>query len=134
MVDTPLPQTTIDVRVRYVECDPMGFVHHTVYPVWFEMARTELLREQGIVYAELEKRGDFIVVAKIDVTYRRPAKYDDVLQVVVIEARVSRAKIIHEYKVLRDGELICSGTTTLACIDGDGRPRPVGDVIPSMNP
>ena len=37
----------MDIRVRYCECDPMGVVHHTVYPVWFEMGRTELLRDTG---------------------------------------------------------------------------------------
>jgi acyl-CoA thioester hydrolase len=117
---------TIPIHVRYVECDPMGVVHHSVYPVWLEIARTELLRASGISYAELERTGVFIVVVKLSLSYRRPARYDDQLQVT---ARLSAAKIEHEYEVKRGDELLCTASTVLACIDRDGRPQRVPDFI-----
>jgi acyl-CoA thioester hydrolase len=112
---------TIDVRVRYAECDPMGVVHHTVYPVWFEMARTELLRVSGTPYAQLESQGLLIMVVQMNVKYRRPAKYDDVLQVTAILRRAGGARIEHDYEVRRDAELLVTGSTVLACVDRTGR-------------
>ncbi len=70
---------TINVRVRYVECDPMGVAHHTVYPVWFEIGRTELLRATGGNYADMERDGVLLAVVKLEVTYKQPARYDDEL-------------------------------------------------------
>ena len=121
--------TTIDIRVRYVECDPMGFVHHTVYPVWFEMARTELLRESGIAYAELERRGVLIVVVKLETKYRRPARYDDELTVTATVRKVGGVRIEHDYEVHRGDELLCTGSTVLACLDREGKLRGVPEEL-----
>ena len=66
----------IEVRARYPECDPMGVVHHTVYPVWFEMGRTELLRSVGGSYRDLEEAGALLAVTRLEVRYRAPARYD----------------------------------------------------------
>jgi len=71
---------TITIVPRYAETDRGGVVHHSVYPVWFEMGRTELLRVNGLAYKELEKTGVFFVVAELHIKYRRPAKYDEELQ------------------------------------------------------
>jgi acyl-CoA thioester hydrolase len=114
----------IQIRVRYTECDPMGVAHHTAYPVWFEMGRTELLREgAGLRYRDLEAQGTFFAVSKLSIRYRRPARYDDLL---TLETRITgtgRAKIEHAYELYRDGELLATADTTLACLDRDGRPR-----------
>jgi acyl-CoA thioester hydrolase len=120
----------IEVRVRYPECDPMGVAHHTAYPVWFEMGRTELLRESsGLRYRDLEEAGAFFAVAKLSIQYKRPARYDDEL---VLETRVTgagRAKIEHGYELYRDGVLLTTATTTVVCLDRDGRPRPIPDTV-----
>ncbi len=116
---------TLELRVRYVECDPMGYVHHTVYPVWMEMARTELLRERGIAYADLEREGVMIVVARLNLSYRRPARYDDVVRITATLRRTSAAKIEHDYAIHRDDELLCTASTVLACVDHSGRIQPV---------
>ena len=116
---------TLDLRVRYAECDPMGFVHHSIYPVWFEMARTELLRQRGVVYAELERQGVLIVVVKLEVKYRRPARYDDELKVTATLTRIGGVRIEHDYEVRRGDELLCTASTTLACLDRDGKLRGV---------
>ena len=118
-IDTAI---TIEQRVRYVECDPMGYVHHSTYPVWFEMARTELLRRRGIAYRRLEEEGLFIVVARLNISYHQPAKYDDVVLITATLRRMGMAKIEHDYQVKRDGVLLATASTTLACVDRAGRP------------
>ena len=127
----PLPAAgcTMEVRVRYAECDPMGYVHHSVYPVWFEMGRTELLRRSGTTYAELEARGLFIVVARLNVSYHQPARYDDLLRVTATLTRAAGVKIEHAYEVRRGEQKLCSATTVLACVDAAGRVQPVPDLI-----
>jgi acyl-CoA thioester hydrolase len=114
---------SIEIRVRYCECDPMGVAHHSVYPVWFEMGRTEMLRAAGGDYREIESQGVFLAVVKLEVTYRRPARYDDVLTLVTTLVSARHVKIRHSYELLRDGESIAIAATTLACLDGSGRPR-----------
>lgn len=97
---------TIEQRVRYVECDPMGFVHHSVYPVWFEMARTELLRRTGLRYADLETAGVFIVVVNLQVKYKKPARYDDQVRITATLNTMGPVRLEHEYEVHRDNELL----------------------------
>ncbi len=123
-----LPDTiTINQRVRYVECDPMGYVHHSTYPVWFEMARTELLRQRGIAYRQLEDRGIFIVVARLNISYHQPACYDDQVSITATLKRMGMAKIEHEYQVTREGNTLATASTVLACVDREGRPMRVPD-------
>ncbi|MEM8738622.1 MAG: thioesterase family protein [Planctomycetota bacterium] len=127
-----LPQITVPVRVRYQECDPMNVAHHSVYPVWFEMARTELLRSFGQAYRDLEAAGVFLVVAKLSIRYRRPARYDDELEITVKSLPTAGVKLEHHYEVRRGRELLAVADTTLACVGADGRLRPVPDSI--LNP
>ena len=68
---------TIEIVPRYAETDKAGVVHHSVYSVWFEMGRTELLRANGLAYKDLETAGVFFVVAEMKIRYRRPAYYDE---------------------------------------------------------
>jgi len=121
---------TMETRVRYGECDPMGVVHHCVYPVWFELARTEMLRASGLSYADMEKSGTYIVVLNLDVKYHLPARYDDLLQITAHLRKVTHVKLVHEYEIKRDGELLVTGSTTLACIDAaTGRATKVPDIL-----
>lgn len=113
----------LELRARYSECDPMGVVHHTVYPTWFEMGRTELLRSMGGCYRDLEEAGVFLVVVKLEVRYRQPARYDDVLMLETSLVRTTRAKIEHTYRLHRGSDLLVTGETTLACIDASGHVR-----------
>lgn len=114
-------EQTITLRVRYDECDPMGFVHHSNYLRYFEIGRTEFLRSSGGRYRDVEAAGLFVVVIHIDCRYRASAKYDDEIQVTTRVAKVTAAKIIHEYEIRRDGQLLVEATVTLAVIDSDGR-------------
>lgn len=114
---------SMEIRVRYCECDPMGVVHHTVYPVWFEMGRTELLRATGGNYRDMEEAGVFLAVVRMQVAYRRPARYDDLLRLETTLASAGHVKIEHTYELYRGEELLCTGATTLACLDRAGKAR-----------
>lgn len=103
----------------------MGVAHHSAYPVWFEMGRTELLRASGRSYADVEASGAFLAVTRLEVSYRRPARYDEELTLETALVDVGHVKIEHSYRLLRGDDLLASGATTLACLDRDGRPRPV---------
>jgi acyl-CoA thioester hydrolase len=117
----PLATHETIVRVRYPECDPMGVAHHAAYPVWLEIGRTEMLRASGGNYRDLEAAGVFLAVVRLEVRYRRPARYDDELRIVT-ELRVAGpVKIEHGYRIYRADELLAEGATTLACLDRDGR-------------
>ncbi len=120
-----LTEFELTLRVRYQETDPMGFLHHAHYLTYFELARTELLRMHGKTYREMEEEGLLVVVVKAQCRYRKPARYDDLLRIQLRLVRASMAKIEHEYHVLRDAELLAVGQVTLACIDREGRVRPI---------
>ncbi|MBL9080492.1 MAG: acyl-CoA thioesterase [Planctomycetales bacterium] len=111
----------LEIRVRYQETDAMGVLHHANYFTYFEMGRTELLRANGKSYRDLEDGGLLMVIVKIACNYRRPARYDDVLRLHTRTIRVTPAKIEHEYQMYRGEELLCDGSSTLACVDREGR-------------
>jgi acyl-CoA thioester hydrolase len=112
-------ETTI--RVRYAETDRMGLLHHANYLIYFEQARTELLRSQGYTYKDMEDGGYLLVLTRVQVRYRRPAWYDDLLTIRTTVVRTTAVKIEHRYEVLRDGELLAEGETTLGCVNRDGQ-------------
>jgi acyl-CoA thioester hydrolase len=122
-------ETTI--RVRYAEADRMGLLHHAQYLVYLEQARTELLRSQGLTYRDLEDQGFLLVLTKVEVRYRRPAYYDDLLSVHTFVVRTTAVRIDHRYEIWRDKELLAEATTTLACVDREGRPQALPDSLRS---
>ena len=124
----------MQIRVRYRECDPMGVVHHTVYPIWFEMGRTELLRMTGVSYRELEDQGVLLAVVGLQVRYRRPARYDEVLRLETSLKSVGHVKVEHAYRLFRDEELLVTGETTLACLNLDGEACPLPDLLLAPQP
>jgi len=122
---TTIQSKVITIVPRYAETDQGGMVHHSVYPVWFEMGRTELLRANGLAYKDLEASGVFFVVAELRVRFRQPARYDDKLELETTCSKVSASKIEHSYKLTRpdDGVLLAEGSTLLVCITGEGKIR-----------
>lgn len=119
----------VELRVRYDECDPMGLVHHANYMKYFEIARTDLYRVQGGNYRDFEASGLFVVVANVECRYHSPARYDDLLKIVVKIDRITEAKIEQSYVVLRDATKIASGRVTLAVIDRDGKLQRIPDTL-----
>lgn len=122
---------TIPIKVRYVECDPMGYLHHSNYLPFFEIGRTELLRQHGIAYKDLEAMGIFFVVAKVTINYKLPARYDDELEIVTKISRQTAVRIEHEYEVYNTQSklLLCTAQTTLACVGRDGQIRAIPEEL-----
>ncbi len=127
-----LGEGTIEIRVRYAEVDRFGVLHHSRYWVYFEMGRTELFRAQGGNYREMEDRGLFFVVVSVRCSFHAPARYDDLLTLRTTLAKVSLAKLEHEYEVLRDGELLTRARVVLACVDREGKVQRIPDVLPDF--
>ncbi len=121
------PQNTIFLRVRYVECDPMGYLHHSNYLPYFEMGRTELLRQMGVTYRDLEDRGFIFVVARITVNFKRPIRYDDELELVTRIQRQTRARIDHAYELYNRQSrlLLTTAESTIACVNRKGEPTAI---------
>lgn len=117
----------IQIRVRYAETDRMGLLHHANYLVYFEQARTELLRSVGATYKDMEDQGYLLVLTKVEVKYRKPARYDDLLTIRTTVERTTSVRIDHRYEVFREQELLAEGATTLACVDREGRPQALPD-------
>ena len=115
----------IFLRVRYAETDKMGIVYHANFFVWFEIGRTELVRQRGIPYSEMEQAEDcHIVVANAICTYRAPARYDDLLTVRTWLRELRSRVIVFGYEVLaEDGRRLATGETTHVVVDHTGKPR-----------
>lgn len=115
----------IQIRVLYKHTDQMGVVHHSNYINFFEAARTELMREIGLTYAEVERRGVMMPILDVHIKYRQPALYDEVITVRASISNMPMARVDFDYEVLgEDGRSIATGTTTLGFIDSTTR-RPL---------
>lgn len=127
-------QTRATVTVRYAETDMMGIVYHANYLPWFEVARTQLLREQGFPYRQLEADGYRIPVLEVSAKYRRPALYDDTLTIVATIREKPMLRIRIDYEVFRGEELLATGQSAHAFCDLQGQPtRPPAAFVARMN-
>lgn len=126
-------QHEIEIRVRYPETDPGGFLHHSRYFVYFEIGRTEVLRSRGYTYRQMEADGTFFVVAKAEIRYIRPAVYDDLLRLRTTVMRVTAARIEHDYHLFRGDELLTEAKLTLCCVDGEGVPQRIPEWLKTLS-
>jgi acyl-CoA thioester hydrolase len=110
--------STITLRVNYSETDQMGVVYHANYLIWFDRARTELMRETGVTYRELEQQGVYLAVSEVKVRYRAAARYDDLVQVRCWVRDLASRRVIFGYAVERGAtaELLATGETALVSL------------------
>jgi acyl-CoA thioester hydrolase len=122
------------VRVRYAETDRMGVVYYANYFVWFEVGRTDLLRESGWNYRDMEAEGFGLPVIEAHCRYRQSAKYDDEIEVRTIGEMLSPVRVKFSYEVVRaaDAATLATGTTVHATLDRDGRPCRLPDRVRMM--
>lgn len=110
------------IRVIYGDTDQMGVVYYANYLRWFEAGRNELIRAAGLRYRDFEERfGLRLPVTEASVSYRLPARYDDLLAVETSVAEIRRASARFEYRILRGADLLATGHTVHACVDLEGR-------------
>jgi acyl-CoA thioester hydrolase len=126
ILNPPLPAdaTPLDFRVRYAETDAMGIVHHSRYFPWFEMGRTEYMRERGFTYRELENLGVQLAVIEATCRYRAPARYDDPIRLYTWLAEFSRVRVRFGYAAYHatEGRLLVEAATLHTFVAPDGRP------------
>lgn len=126
------------IRVRYKETDQMAIAHHANYVVWFEIGRTDLCREAGFPYSQIEERGLILVVTEIVCRYRAPYRYDDevVIRTSVTEAASRMMRFAYELRDVSGERLHATGSSAHVWVDRATR-RPVmaaADVMKAFEP
>lgn len=106
-----------NIRVRYNETDRMGYLHHSYYAVYLEIARTEMLRSLGVSYKQLEENGILLPVYKLTIDYKKPAFYDDVLLIKILMKECPKVKLELDYEIYKDEDLICKANTINVFVD-----------------
>jgi len=108
----------IKCRVRYGETDQMGVVYHGNYAIYFEIGRTEWLRQLGVTYREMEEKGLLLPVVSLLINYKKSACYDDVIKVKTQLKKTPTVKIEFDYEITNEAnEILATGNTVLAFID-----------------
>ena len=115
---------SIEIKVRYCETDQMGLVHHGSYINYFEEARIAWISNLGFSYSEMEKSGIILPVSKLNVSYLRPAYFADDLLVSVEIAELPTSRLIFNYTIKKEEEVIVTGTTVLAFLNKETK-KPV---------
>ena len=115
---------SIKIKVRYCETDQMGLVHHGSYINYFEEARISWISNLGFSYSEMEKSGIILPVSKLNVSYLRPAYFDDELVVNVELAELPTSRLIFNYTIKNIDEIVVTGTTVLAFLNKETK-KPV---------
>jgi acyl-CoA thioester hydrolase len=128
------PASTSHVRVRYADTDQMGVVYYANYFVWFEVGRTDLLRQSGWSYREMEAEGFALPVIQAHCDYRQSAKYDDDVEVRTRGTWLSPVRVRFDYQVVRarDEQLLADGHTVHAALAPDGKPRRLPERVRSL--
>lgn len=114
-------ESTTTLRVRYAETDQMGVAHHRNYLVWMELGRTDWLRQRGRTYAQWEEAGIRLPVTGIQMSYRVPARYDDLLTVRTWIKEAGRRKVVFGYRIEREGQRLAEGESSHMIVDLNGR-------------
>jgi len=103
-----------EIRVRYGETDKMGFVYYGNYLLYFEVGRTNLIRNLGLTYKDIEDSGVLMPVQNVLINYIKPGKYDELLTVKTYLKELPQVRIKFEYEIINEqNELITTGETTL---------------------
>lgn len=121
----------IKTRVRYQETDQMGIVYYANFFVYFEMGRTEYLRNLGLPYSTLEKEHIYFPVTEAHCRFRSPARYDDILVIQTWISVLKHATVEFHHKVIREGDntLVAEGISKLACLNASRKPAPLPDKL-----
>jgi acyl-CoA thioester hydrolase len=114
-VDVPL-------RVRYADTDMMGIVYYGTYPVYFEVGRSEYMREKGFSYRNFEEMGYHLVVSAMEIKYYNPALYDDLLTVRTGVSDIQSRGVTFDYTILKEGVTVVRGHTKHICLNSGRKP------------
>ena len=128
-------ESVVSFRVRYSETDQMGTYYNSRPLEWFELGRTDLLRNIGMAYSDMEKKGVLLPVIEAHLEYRGRARYDDLLKIVTTASMVGRARIRFDVRILhaeRNAEIV-RGYTIHVFADASGKPiRPPAPLLAAL--
>ncbi|MFM9277734.1 acyl-CoA thioesterase [Paenibacillus jiagnxiensis] len=133
--------SSVQIRVRYPECDQMGVVYHANYLNWFEIGRTEMLRQSGFTYRSMEEQGLMLPVIDVNLKYHKPAKYDDQVIVYTQITKLTSMRLNFAYEIRRMGadgqephrsELLVTGSTQHVWLNGDWKPARLDKASPEV--
>lgn len=128
------------LRVRYQETDQMRVVYHANYLNWFEIGRTEMIRELGMPYRLLEERGLLLPLVEVEIKFRKPAKYDDWISIYTRVIEHNHLRLRFESRICRNtersdepsGELLVSGTTKHVWLNREWKPARIDKEAPDL--
>jgi acyl-CoA thioester hydrolase len=109
----------VPIRVRYADTDKMGVVYYGNYPIFFEVARSEYMREKGFTYQRFEEMGYYLMVVNLDAKYYNNAAYDDLIVVKTSMPELKSRGLTFHYSVYKDGTLLVEGSTKHICVNGE---------------
>jgi acyl-CoA thioester hydrolase len=121
----------IQLRVRYAETDKMGVVYHGNYAQYFEVARVEMLRSVGVSYSSMEDSGIMLPVVNLNIDFRKPALYDELLRVKTTLKDLPGVRIHFDYELFNQkDELLANASTDLVFVDMENkRPKRCPDYL-----
>ncbi|WP_339163255.1 thioesterase family protein [Siminovitchia sp. FSL W7-1587] len=124
-----------NIEVRYAETDQMGVVHHSNYIIWMEVGRTQLMKDLGFSYAEMEKSGVLAPIIDVHVSYKKPLTYGEEATIQTWIEEYDGFKVVYGYVVLnKDGEIAVSGTTAHVCVKKETfRPVRLSKIFPDWH-
>lgn len=113
------------IRVRFAETDKFGYAYHGAYFAWFEVGRTDWLRDRGMTYVELMAKGMHLPVISTAAKFVRPVAYDDSIEITTKLSRVTGVRLVFDYELRRahHADVLTHAHTEHAAVDGSGRPR-----------
>ncbi len=126
------------IKTRYAETDRMGFIHHSVYLIYLEEARTMLWEYLGYPYYKMEDEGYLVVVLSVNLEYKKPSFYSDVLRIDVLDIEQTGIKFSYIYNVYNETRdyLSVLAKTTHVFINREQKiirvPREIGDIVKSL--
>ncbi|RSD26041.1 acyl-CoA thioesterase [Mesobacillus subterraneus] len=109
-----------EIEVRYAETDQMGVVYHANYLVWMELGRTQLIKDLGFSYAEMEKDGIISPVLDIQASYKKPLRYGDTATIKTWVQEYDGIRAVYHYEIFNGaGELALTGSSKHVCVKKD---------------
>ncbi|RNB70063.1 acyl-CoA thioesterase [Brevibacillus panacihumi] len=125
---------THTLRARYGETDQMSVVYHANYLNWFEVGRTELIRAAGLTYRQLEEKGILLPLTDASLSFKKPARYDDVVEIRTHVDLISPLRLTFAYEIVRlpDEELLVTGKTMHVFTTTDLRPIRLSKTEPEV--
>ena len=113
-----LQKNSTKIRIRYGETDQMGVVHHGNYAHFFEVGRTEWLRNLGTSYKQLEKSGIMLPVVSLQANFKKSAFYDEIITINTYIKKTPSVKIEFDYEITnKENEILCTGNTILVFVN-----------------